>query len=247
MELVRFYCEELSGRTAELDAGEARHAGGARRLAAGDRVELFNGRGTVAAARIESVRKSSISLEIEETQYVEKGDAAVVILCAVAKGERFDWVVEKCTELGVNHLIPVVYERTVKQASSPKAVERWGRIAVSAAKQSRGVWLPEIQGPVGLEEALSIVQDDYRGVKILVGGVKNGDRRLVEEETGGGDAAGVIGPEGGFTEGEEAVLRARGGVFVRLTDTVLRVETAAAAFAAVLAAKRDAGSRDCPL
>jgi len=77
--------------------------------------------------------------------------------------------------------------------------------------------------------------------KILVGGVKNGDKRLIGEEAGRGDVAGVIGPEGGFTEAEEAFLRAKGGIFVRLTDTVLRVETAAVAFAALLAAERDAG------
>jgi len=57
----------------------------------------------------------------------------------------------ECTELGLNHLIPVVYERTVKQARSGKAVERWRRMGLAAAKQSRRVWLPRIEGPVRLE------------------------------------------------------------------------------------------------
>ncbi|MFM8268512.1 MAG: RsmE family RNA methyltransferase [Ilumatobacteraceae bacterium] len=133
------------------------------------------------------------------------------IAVAAPKGERFDWLVEKLTEVGVSDLALIVTRRAVVRWDDDRAVrrlERARRIALEAAAQSRRVWLPTIHGPLGLDEVLQ-----HPGTVV---GDPDGTPLVAAEQI-------VIGPEGGFAPDEipDGVPR------VRLADTVLRVETAA--------------------
>jgi 16S rRNA (uracil1498-N3)-methyltransferase len=241
MHLNRFYCERLKESDIELVGGEAHHLYNVCRLKVGSEVELFDGAGTLATAVIEKATGKSVLLKVIDIEKTKKHDKAeVVIAVSCPKGERFDWLISKCTELGVDHITPVIFERTVKQPKNPKIVERWRNIAIAAAKQCRRVFLPQIDMPVTLSEALSALKEQYNNkAEILVGGLEPKLPALITQQFGAKDVIAVIGPEGGITEDEKALLENCRAKFVRLTSTILRIETAALTFAVVLTAMRD--------
>jgi 16S rRNA (uracil1498-N3)-methyltransferase len=251
MRLNRFYFEILKGQTAELVGGEAHHLHNVCRLKNGNEVELFDGAGTLATAIIEKTTgkltsakrfggAGSVLLKIVDLEKFEKPDKPeIVIAVSCPKGERFDWLIEKCTELGVDRITPLIFQRTVKQPKNPKAVERWRNIAIAAAKQCRRIFLPQIDAPALLSEALSALKEQYKNVEIFVGSPEPKSPSLITQQFGTKDIIAVIGPEGGITDTGKALLESCGAKFVRLTNTILRVETAALAFAAVLTAGRD--------
>ncbi len=215
------------------------------RLKVGSKVELFDGAGTLATAVIEKATGKSALLKVVNLEKIERPDKPeVVIAVSCPKGERFDWLTGKCTELGVDRITPVIFERTVKQPRNPKIVERWRNIAIAAAKQCRRIFLPQIDMPVTLSEALSALKERYDKAEILVGSLEPKLPALITQQFGTSGVIAIIGPEGGITEGEKALLENCMAKFVRLTDTVLRVETAALAFAAVLTARRDSRMKE---
>jgi len=243
MDSVRFFCDSISKGVAELDGRQSHHLAGVLRLKPGDKVELFDGKGTLAIAKVAGANPRKATLQVEDLQVCSNRNSdRIVIAVSIAKGERFDWLIGKCTELGVDRICPVLFERTVKQAANPKIVERWRNLAISAAKQCRRVFLPKIDAPLPLAGAIEMLKKDYPAGRFLLGSVSSESVSLVNQGFGDSDVAAFIGPEGGTTEKEETLLRQAGCKFVRLTDTVLRIETAALAFASILTAQRDAES-----
>jgi 16S rRNA (uracil1498-N3)-methyltransferase len=239
MHLNRFYCPVLKESATELTGGEAHHLFNVCRLNTGDKVELFDGAGALATASIEKASSKSVLLKIVDLEKIEKPvKPEIVIAVSLPKGERFDWLLEKCTELGVDRVTPVIFERTVKQPKNPKAIERWQNIAISAAKQCRRIFLPQIDAPAALSTALSALKKQHNKAEILVGSPDAKSPPLIAEKFGLKDVIAFIGPEGGVTEDENALLEDCGAKSVRLTNTILRVETAALAFAAILTAGR---------
>jgi 16S rRNA (uracil1498-N3)-methyltransferase len=243
MNLHRFYCEEINRPMAELAGAEARHLSQVLRLKAGDKVELFDGRGALAVAIIKNTGGKKVALQVEDVEVFAKPAAQVILVISVAKGGRFDWMIEKCTELGVDRIVPVLFERTVKQPKNPKIVERWNNIVISAAKQCRRVFLPQIDKPMTLEEAVEILKRDYLQAQLLFGSLSENSKSILKFSFASKDVIAFVGPEGGLAEDEANLLRENGAKEVRLTDTVLRVETAAVAFAAVLTMQRDSQGR----
>ncbi len=241
MELIRFYCNPIVRPQVQLSSAEAHHLSSVRRLKAGEKIELFDGQGGLAVAVIKTATKRKAVLDIEELRvspypYKQK----IVIAASIAKGQRFDWLIEKCSELGVDRIIPVLFERTVKQAQNPKILDRWKNIAISAAKQSRRLFIPEIDCPVVLSAAMEILKNNFPKGKFLFGSLDADSASIISECAGIADVAAIIGPEGGLTESEQKLLLDCDCKGVRLTDTVLRVETAGVSFAAILASQRNA-------
>lgn len=238
--MARFYCENIVGDSVELAGAEASHMVNVMRLKAGDGVELFDGKGTVADAVIVSSTKKTVQLKIESSQtHTARTVGRVVIAASIAKGQRFDWMVSKCTELGVDCIAPIICERTVKLAKGAKVVERLEKLAVSAAKQCRRVFLPKISEPRTLVSFLEGFKCEYPEAKLVFGGLCEGSVSLGQLGCGS-DVVAIVGPEGGFTEGEEKLLKDNGAAAIRLTETILRTETAAMTFASVLCVSRDA-------
>jgi 16S rRNA (uracil1498-N3)-methyltransferase len=239
MGLHRFYCDSIDGPRIELEGTEAHHLA-VLRLNAGDKVELFDGLGGLATATISGIRKNIVTLEIEDVRRSEfPKTRRIIIAVSVPKGERFDWLIEKCTELGVERISPVIFERTVRQPGNPKALERWMNLAISACKQCKRLFLPQIDPPMNLQDCLESIKKDSPNCRIIAGGMSGDCPSLAGQAFGQNDVAALIGPEGGFTENEEAFLKSRNVQFVRLSDTILRTETAAIAFASVLTAQRN--------
>ncbi len=241
MERARFYCSPIVQPVAELSGAEAHHLAAVLRLGAGDEVELFDGDGTVASAAIEEANSRKVTLRVMDLKTAARRmRGRIALAVSIAKGERFDWLVGRCTELGVDRITPVLFERTVKQPKKANVVERWKNVAISAAKQCGRAFLTEIDKPMKVVGALDVLNRDYPEGRFLLGSFSADAQPLANQRFDGRDVVAFVGPEGGLTEEEEGLLREGGAEFVRLTDTILRVETAAVAFAAILAAQRTA-------
>jgi 16S rRNA (uracil1498-N3)-methyltransferase len=238
----RFFCEKLDGGQAELLGAEAHHLLHVHRLKAGDMVELFEGNGALAVGRVGKMSRQSVMVEIERIERIEMPQKPqVVIAASVAKGERFDWLIAKCTELGVDVIYPVIFEHTVRQPGNPKIVDRWNNIAVQSAKQCKRLFLPKINEPLGLTDVVAKLKADLSNVNIIVGSLEVNIESVDGIELVSNNAV-IVGPEGGLGDDENKLLAESGAKFVRLTDTILRIETAAVCFASVLCCKRDAVS-----
>ena len=247
MSINRFFHSPIKAGPIELSAAEAHHARHVRRLQVGDTVELFDGTGTLATGCVSNVQSRRIIVDVQHIDVIGPPTGGKLILAvSLAKGDRFDWMISKAVELGVDRLCPVRFSRTVKLAAGPKIVQRYERLALAATKQCRRVFLPQIDAPAALTAVLDRLQNDYPNALALFGAVTPETPSLTTIQPEGRDILAFVGPEGGFSAEEEAILLARGGRPVMLTDTILRTETAALAFAAVLttnrAAVRTAGS-----
>ena len=239
MSLYRFFCNPLTKPAVQLDVVESHHLVSVLRLQKGEKVELFDGEGAQAIAVVTSPNKKKANLRIESIQRIAKPVTnRIIIATSIAKGERFDWLITKCTELGVDRICPVLFERTVKQSKNPKAIQRWQKLTISAAKQSRRTFLPQIDAPLPLTKVLENLKADYPDGKFIAGTPDKAKPSLIDKTFGDSNVIAFIGPEGGITEAEQKLLDSYDAECVRLTDTVLRIETAAISFASILTAQR---------
>jgi 16S rRNA (uracil1498-N3)-methyltransferase len=220
---------------------QAHHLANVLRLAAGEHVELFDGKGTLAQAVITDIKRKAVTLEVEDIRTeVARTAGRVVIATSIAKGQRFDWAITKCTELGVDHIAAVAFERTVKLAKGPSVLDRYNKLALAATKQCGRIFLPKITGPSNLTETLSVLRKDYPDAQLIFGGLNQQAKPAIEMSWASKDVIAFIGPEGGLADEEESLLKAASASEVRLTNTTLRIETAAVAFTAILCAARNA-------
>jgi 16S rRNA (uracil1498-N3)-methyltransferase len=239
MDLIRFYCNPITKPSVELSGSEAHHLSSVRRLIAGDKVELFDGAGTIAIATIAASSGKKVSLLVDEIKILPKlPQAQIVIAISIAKGSRFDWVIEKCTELGVGRISPVIFERTVKQPKNPNITGRWNNLAIAAAKQSGRVFLPQIDNPAAMTDMLNALKKDFPQGQFLLGSPSSEVPLLINQPPARNGVIALVGPEGGLTGQEQMFLKDNGVQSVRFADTILRIETAAVAFASILTAQQ---------
>ena len=226
----RFYCPDLAvGRPAYLADDEARHLARVRRVAVGAEVELFDGRGLAAVAVVVHVGRDRVELR-PERRLPGVGVAAVefTLGTAIPKGDRFDWLIEKATELGVARVVPLITARSTVDPRAAK-LDRLRRAVIEACKQSRRDRLMTLDEPITWERW--VVQIDaatpHRWVAHPGGGAIG-----AQAVPGVGERVAVaIGPEGGLTDQEVELAWAAGWTAVALTPTILRVETAGLAVA----------------
>jgi 16S rRNA (uracil1498-N3)-methyltransferase len=212
---------------AVLAGDEARHLARVMRCAVGDEVVVFDGRGSSWRARVATIGRDEVGLELGAAATASALPRVPLTLAvALPKGERQKWLVEKLTELGVARLVPLITTRGVAEAT-PAAVERLARGVIEACKQCGRDTLMEIAPPRSVAE---IARDPGHGVTLVVA-----DRDGLPLEPAAADGRpiiAVVGPEGGLTAEELATVEAAGGRRVSLGPHVLRVETAAIALAA---------------
>ena len=236
MSAPRFFIEGpvATGATVLLDAGDAHHASHVLRLREDAPIVVVSA-GVAWDAVIAA--KDCTAAHILRPSPDGGGDIGidVTVLQALTKGAKFDDVVEKCVELGARRIVPVTCDRSEAAASAHK-VERWRRIARSAAEQSRRSILPTVDDPRTLADALA----EVKGV-LIVASERAPHGSLAEALRTSADATAfaiAIGPEGSFTDAELAAAEAAGATFVSLGPAILRTETAAAALLAAIASAR---------
>lgn len=220
--------QNISTTQFKLDGDEVRHLVTVRRCAAGDTLRLFDGTGKTYLVRVDAVERGSITGSVLSMDEPPAPALKLHLFCAVPKGDRFDWLVEKAAELGVASLTPLVTERSVVRDIAGAKVERWKRLAVAACQQCGRSNLFDIRHPQPLSAAI----DSLAGTSCVLMPWEAEETLSVEQAFAGvlslpSDAALIIGPEGGFSPAEVERARACKAVPVTLGPRILRVETAA--------------------
>ena len=212
-----------------LTADEARHLREVLRLKADDEVSVFDGEGREFRATVAQARRESAELDLKNEIEPARPESPLKITLAVAllKGEKFDLVVQKATELGVYKIVPLMTQhadiklRDVSDAE--KRVARWQRIALEAAKQSGRAVVPEVGQPVNLQSVF---------IETCFLFSEREGHGLTEIETD--QVTAIIGSEGGWADEELDQARAAGAQIVTLGGRILRAETAAIIATALL-------------
>jgi 16S rRNA (uracil1498-N3)-methyltransferase len=227
----RWIADEISGNRAFLTRDHARHLAQVLRAKVGQEFDISAG-GEVRRGRVVSVDPERVEFALGEVA-AEASSAVLTVAISIFKFDRMEWAIEKCTELRVARIVPVIAARTEKRLAdaATKRVERWRRIANQAAEQSRRVGAPEVSDPVKLGEVLT---SEARARIVLSEAEKDfGLRNAVPE--GADSVALAFGPEGGWKEQELTEFAKAGWVSASLGPTILRAETAVIAAVAVTA------------
>lgn len=231
----RFYLpQSFDSPAIRLTGSEAHHLGRVLRLQPGDEVTLFDGRGIEVRARIDAVAADTVDLVVVARAATESTGNALTLATAVPKGERFDWLVEKATELGVARLVPLITDRSVVHPGESK-LERLRRTIVEASKQCGRSRLMELTAPIAWHE---LVESEFSSGEVWVAD-PSGEPLPHATDDRLQPAIVAVGPEGGFTVDELELARERGAKLVGLGTTILRVETAAIALAVLARAPVD--------
>jgi 16S rRNA (uracil1498-N3)-methyltransferase len=222
--MPRFLVRDLPpGGEVELPPAEARHAVRSRRLRTGDTVSLFDGAGRACRGEIVRIEGDRVAVRVGPPD-LDAPIRATVIASALPKGKRLAWMIQKLAELGVTEFVPVAFRRSVVRWSPSKAT-RMAKVAAEAAKQSNRSDLMGLAAETTVEEL-----SRFGGPSFVA--VPGAAQTLARAAAGAPFARVVIGPEGGMAPEEVERL---GAAPVSLGPTVLRIETAAVAAAAVLA------------
>jgi 16S rRNA (uracil1498-N3)-methyltransferase len=223
----RVHLSKLTIGSIALPAAEAHHIRDVLRLTVGETLELFDDAGNVAAGVIKHVNPANVVVDVETVSSATLAKL-VTVAAAVPKGDRADWMIEKLTELGVARFIPLAAERSVVLPSGKNKIERWERIAIESAKQSRRVGVMVIDQLTPLEQAISAAT---HGVFLSTAA----DAIPISQVIGAKNELTLfIGPEGGWSDGEMDRMKSAGFIAAQLTSTILRVETAAVVAAGIV-------------
>jgi 16S rRNA (uracil1498-N3)-methyltransferase len=241
-----FRCVPLPAEpTFTLSGPEGRHAATVRRLRPGERLDVTDGAGGGLACEVVRVRRDAVDCRVVARRSEPAPVPRIVLVQALAKGDRGERAVEMLTEVGVDEIVPWSAARAVVRwegERGERARERWRVIAAEAAKQSRRLRWPSVADLAGTADVAA------RVARVATAGLA-----VVLHEDGGMPLAGlvrspagrrpppeeillVVGPEGGITADELAAFRAAGGTVARLGPTVLRTSTAGVVAAAVVLA-----------
>ena len=226
----RWIADEVSGDCAALTGSHAQHLARVLRARIGQEFDVVAG-GKVRRGRVISVADERVEFELGE-EVLEPGRPHITLALSIFKFDHMEWAIEKCTELGASRILPVIARRTDSHLSTAavKRVERWQRIALAAAQQSRRSSPPEILLPAKLQEVLAI-----QAVCRIVLSESESEVTL-SDIAPAGETALAIGPEGGWTDEELQEFRKAGWTSASLGNTILRAETAAIAALAVVMA-----------
>jgi len=230
--LARFF---IAGELAEkmaLRGLDAHHAGHVLRLKPGDEVIVVDSRGVAARARLEmgSLTETPLTF-IEKIDDNSEPPITLYLAQGLPKGDKMDYIVQKAVELGVSKIIPLTAEHSVVRYDSAKQVnrrERWQKIALEAAKQCGRLTVPEVTAFEDMTGLLAGYGQDFMTVMLYEGERKSGLKALLKNCQARAILL-LIGPEGGFSDGEVALCRQHGVQTVSVGPRILRTETAALA------------------
>ncbi len=248
MRLNRFYSERKNLRlnsSVKLPDSDINHIRKVLRLKSDDQIVIFNGEKEYLA-ELKIVSNNFVTAKLIELLNVEEQDKdslEVTIFQSLLKAGKFDYIVEKITELGITNIVPVESEFSqMKMDIAEKKIERWKKIAIAASKQSERIQVPEILPPLLLNELNDLYsQFDYILFFTVPRNNIHDSLKSIELKTFFKDKdlskkkiAFFVGPEGGFSPREHEYAKANNFNFVKFGDTALRSETAAVAFLSII-------------
>jgi 16S rRNA (uracil1498-N3)-methyltransferase len=194
------------------------------RMQEGRELIVFNGQGGEYSAAIREVGKKQISIQINQfTEDNRQSPLDLHLAIGISRGERMDWVLQKATELGVTHIIPLITERTevkIKGEKQDKKMQHWQQIIISACEQCQRNLLPALHEPQLIDDWLKTVDTEYRFV------LHHRNQQGLDSMAKPKSLTLLIGPEGGLTEEEIILAEHEKFQSLRLGPRVLRTETA---------------------
>jgi 16S rRNA (uracil1498-N3)-methyltransferase len=229
MRLHRFFSKDIihAGSVNHLSDFEVVHQlRRVFRLHEGDKAIFFDGTGNDYVSEIVSMTGDAIDFKVEEARVVKPhSPLRLTLAVSLIKKDNFEWVVQKCTELGVSGFIPLISERSEKKSLN---MERARKIMIEAVEQSGRSFVPEIKEPIELEEYLNTEKREMAAFH-------TGDKEKIKKFSRNVDnLVALIGPEGGWSQKEVEMFEKKGVKIMSLDTPVLRAETAAVAISAIL-------------
>lgn len=233
------------GQDAHLGGDEGRHAL-VKRIARGEKIDLVDGKGLRLACEVTSCEASGVRIRVVSRNVEDKASPRITLVQALAKGGRDEQAVETATEVGVDHVIPWQANRSIVRWNATRATKghnKWESVAISAAKQARRAWIPDISSVVGTNELSAWLHDvvNTGGVALicheeasaaLVTYLRERDDTLSQTP----HIVIVVGPEGGISPEEISTLEEAGATPVLLGPHILRSSTAGPIAAALVCA-----------
>jgi 16S rRNA (uracil1498-N3)-methyltransferase len=228
----RWIADEVSGTRAILVGAHADHLSRVLRARIGQEFDITTGK-EVRRGRITAITSERVEFELG-AEIPSPAAVQVTLALSIFKFDRMEWALEKCTELGATRIVPVIARRTEAHlaASAAKRVERWRRIALQAAEQSRQTSPPEISQPLKLKDAAALPGS----LRILLSETEPEVmlKDILQSHPREGDIVLALGPEGGWTNEEVKLFQGAGWISASLGNTILRAETAAIAATAIV-------------
>lgn len=226
-----FYAYEVSGGMCLLDAEESGHCVRVLRHRAGDPVDVIDGQGTLYHCSLvdDSPKGASARVLSSVADFGGHPYRLTIGCCPTKNNERFEWFVEKATEVGVDRIVPLIGDRSERKVYK---TERAARIALSAAKQSLKARIPEVCEPVSVRAFVADAPQDDKALRLIAYCFEEASapRISIREALAGyagRDVTVLIGPEGDFSPEEARLALSQGYIPVHLGPSRLRTETAA--------------------
>lgn len=240
-DLPRFFLPptQIRGETLVLLDEDANHAARVLRMREGEPLYVLDGLGTLYHAEVTAIDKREVTCRVTG-QEPAGGELEVplTLVQGLPKGDKFEWIVQKATELGVRRIVPVMTERSVVRIEGARAqdkVRRWQAIAKEAAEQCERALVPTVEAPVPFREWVAQAPAGLRLACLEREGRLPLSSALTRSEARHGIEL-VVGPEGGLSAGEGDALAKSGAIAVTLGPRILRTETASLAALAIVGA-----------
>lgn len=225
----RWIADEVFGQHAALTGEHARHLAQVLRARVGQQFEISTG-SEIRLGEITSIGPERVEFSLGDI-VSQSAQSIVIVALSIFKFDRMEWAIEKCTELGVARVVPVIAARSESHLASAalKRVERWKRIAQAASEQSRRVSTPEISQPIMVKELIGSFSD----CRIVLSEIENEVmlKDAIPPDTSSLTLA--FGPEGGWKQEELDAFFSAGWTAASMGPTILRAETAAIAAVAI--------------
>ena len=234
MALPFFYIEsfDASQQLLTLNEETSKHVVQVLRMQVGEQLNLTDGKGNLLTASITEAHKKHCVVRIQAASFTPQADGRVTIAVSLVKNaSRFEWFLEKATEIGITEIIPLLCERTERQHFR---YDRMNGILISAMLQSQQTWLPMLHEPLKFEH---LKMHKFENALKLIAHCEETEKKSLKKmlsEIEGTDSIILIGPEGDFTSAEIDTAIAEGYKPVMLGETRLRTETAAVVAATLL-------------
>ncbi|HKI89903.1 MAG TPA: 16S rRNA (uracil(1498)-N(3))-methyltransferase [Draconibacterium sp.] len=217
-----FYVPNISNHEAILDETESKHAVRVLRLIPGNAVQLIDGKGGFYEAEITNANPKKCRLEIKKTimEFGKKNFRLHMAVAPTKNIDRFEWFLEKATEIGIDEITPLLCEHSERKSIKP---ERSEKILVSAMKQSLKAYLPKLNEMVSFNDFINNCTTEHRFIAHCYNGEKQHLKNVVKKNH---DVIILIGPEGDFNTNEVTLALKNGFREVSLGTARLRTETA---------------------
>lgn len=223
----------VNGDHAIIIGSEQHHLRNVLRLQRGDKIRIIDGKGSVYIAEIQNISTESTEVNILSSEFHVQHKPSVILIQALPKTQKMELILQKVTELGVTQVVPMITTRSLQRPSQNR-LQRWNRVIISATKQCKRTWLPQLCDVKQFQECVNSISEYGRNL-IFWEHERQQHIQSIIRDVQIESLAIWVGPEGGFTEEEIEITIESGCTPVTIGSNILRTETAAIAGLAIAA------------